>query len=127
MGSQSIQCVKCLFFSLQGEGGVLFYIHLPMFHSSSRSQTPVPWLISSSEPQVSVVQTQCVCVSYVCVWMDMYFDGQFLAQSHVGTRREALYHLFDRVMDSVGNKVVEAVTGAETTGSDDQGRSNQCH
>lgn len=29
--------------------------------------------------------------------------------------------------DSVGNKVEEAVTGTETTGSDDQKRSNQCH
>lgn len=57
----------------------------------------------------------------------MYFDRQFLAQLHMGRRREALYYLFDREQDSVGNKVVEAVTGAETTGSDDQKRSNQCH
>lgn len=27
----------------------------------------------------------------------------------------------------MGNKVVETVTGAETMGSDDQRRSNQCH
>lgn len=38
-----------------------------------------------------MVQMQFVCVSYAFVWMDMYFDGQFLA--HVGTRRKALYSM----------------------------------
>lgn len=30
-------------------------------------------------------------------------------------------------LNIVGNKVVETETGAETTGSDDQKRSSQCH
>lgn len=59
-----------------------------------RSQIQVPWLISSSR-SISMVQKQFVCVSYAFVWMDMYSDGQFLAQLHVGTRRKALYYLSD--------------------------------
>lgn len=57
------------------------------------------------------------------------FFGQFLAQLHVGTRREALHYLLlgNIGSDSIGNKVVETVTRVETTGSDDQKRSNQCH